>query len=119
MDIYGYYIYSVYKQGSINLAFFSEKAGCPEAKYLGLMTKDIKEFNIPKSSWIMFADHDYNRLIEVGAYVWFKNKDWQKELKALKDFGHKVESDALVTKRIDFTAKEYLPKKIENKDFLP
>jgi hypothetical protein len=25
MDVYGYYIYSVYKQGSINLAFFSEK----------------------------------------------------------------------------------------------
>ena len=29
-DAYGYYIYSVYKQGSINLAFFSEKAGCPD-----------------------------------------------------------------------------------------
>jgi len=119
MDVYGYYIYSVYKQGSINLAFFSEKAGCPDAKYLGLMTKDIKKYDIPRSSWIKLADHDYKRLREVGNYDWFKSKEWQGELKALKDFGYKVESDALVTKKIDFTAKDYLPGKIENKDFLP
>ncbi len=119
MDVYGYYIYSVYKQGSINLAFFSEKAGCPDAKYLGLMTKDIKNFDIPKSSWIKLADHDMKRLKEVEDYQWFKNKEWQAELKALTDFGYKVESDALVSKKIEFTAKEYLPKKIETKDFLP
>lgn len=119
MDAYGYYIYSVYKQGSINLAFFSEKAACPKAKYLGLMTKDIKNFDIPKTSWIKMRDLDYRRIKEMMGYDWLKGKEWQAELKALRDFQYKVESDALVAKNIEFTAKEYLPQKIENKDFLP
>ena len=118
MDIWGAYIYSVYKQGSINLAFFSEKAACPKAKYLGLMTKDIKNFDIPRSSWIKMNQGDYKRLLEVSKYEWFKKKEWQQELEALKNFGYKIESDALVSKKIEFTAKHYLPTKIANKDFL-
>ena len=118
MDIYGYYIYSVYKQGSINLAFFSEKAGTPKAKYLGFAVDDVKRFDIPRSSWIKLDKHDFKRLSEVSKYDWFKKKIWQEELKKLKDFGYKIESDALVAKKIEFTAKEYLPTKIENKLFL-
>ncbi len=118
MDAYGYYIYSVYKQGSINLAFFSEKAGCPDAKYIGLKTKDIKRFDIPKTNWIEMNDLDYKRIKEIQNYDWFKNKAWQAELKALKDFKYKVESDSLVSKSIDFTSKVYLPTIIDNKDFI-
>lgn len=118
MDVYGYYIYSVYKQGSINLAFFSEKAGCPKAKYLGFSIDDVKKFDIPKSSWIKFDKHDIKRLSEVSSYDWFKKKEWQEELRKIKEFGYKIESDALVAKKIDFTAKEYLPYKIDNKIFL-
>lgn len=118
MDVYGYYIYSVYKQGSINLAFFSEKAGTPQAKYLGFSMDDVKRFDIPRSSWIKLDKHDVKRLSEVAKYDWFKKKEWQDELKKIKDFGYKIESDALVAKKIEFTAKEYLPHKIENKLFL-
>lgn len=118
MDVWGQYIYSVYKQGSINLAFFSEKAACPEAKYLGLLTRDIKKYDIPRSSWIKMNKQDYKRLSEVAKYDWFKRKEWQEEIKSLKDFGYKVESDALVSKNVEFTSKEYLPQKIENEDFL-
>lgn len=118
MDPYGYYIYSVYKQGSINLAFFSEKAGCPEAKYIGLKTADIKAFSIPKTNWIEMKELDFKRLKEIQDYAWFKSKGWQAELKALKEFGHKVELDSLVAKSIEFTAKDYLPSVIDNKDFI-
>ena len=118
-DAYGYYIYSVYKQGSINLAFFSEKAGCPNAKYIGLKTADIKKFDIKKSSWIKMGDLDYKRIKEIQAYDWFKSKEWQAELKALKDFGYKVEMDSLVSKSIEFISDTYLPTIIKKKDFLP
>lgn len=119
MDVYGYYIYSVYKQGSINLAFFSEKAGCPPMKYIGFSVDDVKRFDIPKSSWIKMNELDFKRIKEVSAYDWFKkNKAWLKELKKLKEFGYKVESDSLVSKSIEFTAKEYLPTKIDNKLWL-
>lgn len=117
-DPYGYYIYSVYKQGSINLAFFSEKAGCPDAKFLGLKVDDIENFKIAKSNWIKMNELDFKRLKEIKGYDWFKKKEWQDEIKKAKDFGYKVESDALVTKTIEFMADVYLPKVIKNKDWL-
>lgn len=118
MDPWGYYIYSVYKQGSINLAFFSEKAGSPKANYLGFSTSDIKQFDIPRSAYIKLKDVDYKRLKEIEAYDWFKSPGWKKEFAAMKQFGYKVEQDSLVAKSIEFTAKEYLPTKIENKQFI-
>ncbi|CAJ35151.1 DNA topoisomerase IV subunit A [Methanocella arvoryzae] len=117
MDPWGYYIYSVYKYGSINLAFFSEKAACPRAKYLGLSVKDVMNFDMPRSSWIKLNDEDHKRIAEISEYPWFKKDYWQKELTDLKKFGYKIEQDALVSKSIEFTANNYLPTKIENKDF--
>ena len=118
LDPWGYYIYSVYKQGSINLAFFSEKAGTPSAKYLGFSTKDVKDYDIPASAHIKLNDLDVKRIKEISNYDWFKKPEWQKELSNLKKLGVKVEQDALVAKSIEFTAKEYLPKKLEDMDFL-
>lgn len=119
MDPWGYYIYSVYKQGSINLAFFSEKAGCPKARFMGFMTKDVKTFDMPRNTFIKLKEVDFKRIKEMKQYDWFNTKEWQDELKNLKEFGHKIEQDALVGKSIEFTAKEYLPYKMENKEFLP
>ena len=36
----------------------------------------------------------------------------------MRDFGYKVESDALVSKSIEFMAETYLPDVIKRKDFL-
>ena len=118
MDIWGYYIYSVYKQGSINLAHFSEKSAIPDAKFLGFRTEDVKTYEIPKSSWIPLDNEDYKRVKEISEYEWFKNKkEWQKEFKDLINFKFKVEQDALVGKGIEFMSKKYLPDKINNKDW--
>lgn len=117
-DPYGYYIYSVYKQGSINLAFFSEKAGCPDAKFIGLKYDDVKKFDIAKSNWIKMNEQDLKRLKEIKGYDWFKKKEWQEELKKVKEFGWKIESDALVSKSIEFMATDYLPYVIKNKNWL-
>ena len=42
-DPWGYYIYSVLKQGSINLAYESARMAIPEARYLGLRSKDFEQ----------------------------------------------------------------------------
>ncbi len=119
MDIWGYYIYSVYKQGSINLAHFSKKAAVPDAKFLGFKISDVKKYDIPEAHWIKMDKGDYKRISEIRNYDWFKkDKNWQKEFDKLKNFGHKIEQDALVAKGIEFTAKEYLPKKIKNNDWI-
>ena len=41
-DPWGYYIYSVIKQGSINLAFESQRMAIPDAKFLGLRSQRLR-----------------------------------------------------------------------------
>ena len=118
-DCYGYYIYSVIKQGSINLSFLSDRLGTPDAKYKGLTTLDVEKFAIPHNVTIKMTNLDIKRTKELMQYVWFKPKEWQKELKNMLHFGHKLELEALSAKGIKFISEKYLPEKIKQKDFLP
>ncbi len=47
-DPWGYYIYSVLKQGSINLAFESRRMAIPEAKFLGLRSIDFERCDLSR-----------------------------------------------------------------------
>jgi DNA topoisomerase-6 subunit A len=118
-DCYGYYIYSVIKQGSINLSFLSDRLGTPDAKYIGLTTSDVEKFNIPKNVTIKLNNLDIKRTKELMQYVWFKPKEWQKELKNMLKVGYKLELEALSAKGIKFISEKYLPQKIKQGDFLP
>ncbi len=118
-DPWGYYIYSVIKQGSINLSFLSDRLGTPDAKFIGLTTNDLKEFDIPKNVTIKLTKEDEKRIKELMGYIWFKPKEWQKELSHMAKAGFKMELEALSSKGIKFISKEYLPQKIENREFLP
>ena len=117
-DSWGAYIYSVIKQGSINLSFLSDRLGTPEARYIGLTTRDVKKFDIPKNVTIKLNQGDIKRTNEMLNYVWFKPKDWQDELKNMLKVGYKLELEALSAKGIKFISETYLPQKIKNKDFL-
>lgn len=118
-DAWGFYIYSVIKQGSINLSFLSDRLGTPEARYIGLTTQDVKKFNIPMNVTIKLNQGDIKRTNEMLNYVWFKPKEWQEELNHMLKVGYKLELEALSSKGIRFISEKYLPQKIKNKDFMP
>ncbi len=118
-DAWGYYIYSVIKQGSINLSFLSDRLGTPEARFIGLTTQDVEKFNIPKNVTIKLNKGDIKRTNEMLKYVWFKPKEWQQELNHMLKVDHKLELEALSAKGIKFISDKYLPQKIKEKDFLP
>jgi DNA topoisomerase-6 subunit A len=118
-DPWGYYIYSVIKQGSINLSFLSDRLGTPDAKFIGLTTMDVDKFGIPKNVTIKLNKGDEKRIKEMRRYVWFKPKEWQAELKHMLKAGHKLELEALSAKGIKFISQKYLPEKISSRDFLP
>ena len=118
-DPWGYYIYSVIKQGSINLSFLSDRLGTPEAKFIGLTTQDVSKFDIAKNVTIKLNQGDVKRTNEMLKYMWFKPKDWQHELNHMLNVGYKLELEALSSKGIKFITEKYLPQKIEKKEFLP
>ncbi|RLJ07161.1 MAG: DNA topoisomerase VI [Candidatus Aenigmatarchaeota archaeon] len=118
-DPWGYYIYSVIKQGSINLSFLSDRLGTPDARFIGLTTQDVEEFGIAKNVTIKLDQGDIKRAQEMLNYVWFKPKEWQEELKHMLKVGYKLELEALSSKGIKFISEKYLPQKIKEQRFLP
>jgi len=117
-DPYGWYIYSVIKQGSMALAAHSDLMSVPEAKYIGMTIDDIKEYELESVTERM-KDGDIKRAQEMLQYPWFQNKEWQEQLKKAITQKVRIEQQALANKRLDFVATHYLPEKINNKIFLP
>jgi DNA topoisomerase-6 subunit A len=117
-DPYGWYIYSVIKQGSMALAAHSEFMSVPDAKYVGMTLEDVKDYGLEAVTEHM-TEGDVKRAKEMMAYPWFQNKEWQDELKKAIDMKIRIEQQALANKKLDFVATHYLPEKIKNKIFLP
>ena len=117
-DPWGYYIYSVVKQGSINLAFESERMAIPKAKFIGLSSADPETYGLPRNVGIKLNDKDVSRAKELINYRWFQKKEWQEEIKRMLASGLKYELDALANKDFRYLTKTYLPKKLKDQDWL-
>ena len=117
-DPWGYYIYSVVKQGSINLAFESERMAIPKAKFIGLSSSDPDTYGLPRNVGIKLNDKDVSRAKELINYRWFQKKDWQEEIKRMLASGLKYELDALANKDFRYLSKTYLPRKLKERDWL-
>ena len=117
-DIYGAYIYSVLKYGSIALSHASERLTIPSVKYVGITMDDVIKYDL-KKQLIKLDEKDLARIKQVSKYDWFKNnKDWQRQFKMMKEFNGKVEIQSLSSKGVSFISEIYLPEKIKKKDFL-
>jgi DNA topoisomerase-6 subunit A len=117
-DPWGYYIYSVVKQGSISLAFESKRMAIPAAKFVGLSSFDPLRHDLPRNTGIRLNDKDIARAKEIRNYEWFQKKEWQREIKQMLDANLKFELDALANKDFQYLSKTYLPRKMKDRDWL-
>ncbi|HXX68888.1 MAG TPA: DNA topoisomerase IV subunit A [Polyangiaceae bacterium] len=117
-DPWGLYIYSVLKQGSINLAYESMRMAVPNVRFLGMSASDYKKFKMSKAAEIKLTKEDVTRAEQMKAYPWFKDPKWQREIQGIIDNGFKMEVDSLLTKSISFITEEYIPKKLRDRDYL-
>lgn len=117
-DPWGWYIYSVLKFGSITLAHMAGEMAISNVKFIGITCDDVVNYDL-KKHFIKLTDQDIARLKQMQNYEWFaKHKEWQRQFKMMKDFGAKVEIQALSSKGITFISEKYLPEKIKKQDFL-
>jgi len=117
-DPWGFYIYSVLKQGSINLAYESMRMAVPDARFIGLSSFDKTKYKIPPSVHVPMKEQDYSRAKQMLTYPWFQAPRWQKEIQEMVRSGQKYEIQALTTHSISFVTEEYLPRKLKDKDWL-
>jgi len=118
-DPWGHYIYSVIKQGSINLAFESERMAIPDAKYLGIRSADFTRCELSDDVKISLNDRDIERAKQIAEYPWFiKKKHWQKEIQLMIRNGFKMEVESLITKDISYVTEVYVPERLKAKDWI-
>ena len=126
-DPYGWYIYSVFKVGSINLSYESERLATPQARFLGVSMTDV--FGAPgKRPWlsererrnfiIKATERDIKRAKELMGYSWFQTPKWRREIKIFLDKKAKLEIEAMASKGLRFLADVYIPQKIETGDWI-
>jgi DNA topoisomerase-6 subunit A len=117
-DPWGLYIYSVLKQGSINLAYESMRLAVPQVRYLGMSAFDYKKFKLSPAVQIKLSKEDIERAKQMKKYPWFEDPKWQREIDELLANGFKMEVDGFLTKSISFITEEYIPKKLRDRDWL-
>ena len=118
-DPWGYYIYSVIKQGSINLAFESRRMAIPGCKFLGLRSIDFERCDLSPSVTIQLSAYDIKRANQIARYPWLENKKrWQKEINKMLENGFKLEVESLISKRVSYVTEEYVPERLKAGDFL-
>jgi DNA topoisomerase-6 subunit A len=118
-DPWGYYIYSVIKQGSINLAHESKRMAVPEAKYIGLRSIDFARCQLSDSVKITLNDTDVKRAKQIAGYPWFEHKPkWQKEIEQMLKNGFKLEVESLISKDISYVTETYVPQRLADNDWL-
>ncbi len=118
-DPWGYYIYSVIKQGSINLAYESKRMAVPAARFMGIRSKDYDRYQLSSSVTIKLTDNDVKRAKQIAKYPWFEHKKpWQKEIELMLKNGFKLEVEALISKDISYVTEEYVPARLRDQDWL-
>jgi DNA topoisomerase-6 subunit A len=118
-DPWGYYIYSVLKQGSINLAYESRRMAIPAARFLGLRSNDYERCQLSPSVQIKLNEQDIKRARQIAQYPWFvQKKPWQKEIELMLKNGFKLEVEALISKDISYVTEQYVPSRLEEGNFL-
>lgn len=128
-DPYGFYIYSVFRVGSITLSYESERLATPKARFLGVMMSDV--YGSPKlgkkpylsdserKNYIIKAkEMDIKRARELMNYKWFQTPRWKVEIDIFLEKLSKLEIEALTSKGLRFLADTYIPSKIEVGDWL-
>lgn len=118
-DPWGHYIYSVIKQGSISLAYESQRMAIPDAKFLGIRAMDYERYDLSDDVQIGLNDRDITRAKQIADYPWFASKKpWQMEIKQMLTNGFKMEVEALITKDISYVTEVYVPERLAAKDWL-
>jgi DNA topoisomerase-6 subunit A len=109
----------VIKQGSINLAYESKRMAIPDAKFLGLRSRDYQRCELTPSVKINLNEQDVKRAKQIAGYPWFAGKKaWQKEINLMLENGFKLEVESLISKNISYVTEVYTPARLAEGDWL-
>ncbi len=118
-DPYGHYIHSVYLRGSKRLSYESPFLATPNIKLLGVLTRDLDKYKIPKGARIPMNKQDEKRTKDLLNEEFVKtNKAWETDLKLALKKKEKAEIQAFASHGFKFLTDKYLPEKLSTGDWI-
>ncbi|MHA2069149.1 MAG: helix-hairpin-helix domain-containing protein, partial [Candidatus Thorarchaeota archaeon] len=118
-DPYGHYIYSVFLRGSKRLSYESPFIATPDLKLLGVLSRDLEEYNIPKSVRIPMEPTDIKRVRDMLKEPFVQqNRAWVKDLQLMLKLREKAEIQAFASHSFEYLTDDYLPRKLETGDWI-
>ncbi|MGQ4910750.1 MAG: helix-hairpin-helix domain-containing protein [Candidatus Thorarchaeota archaeon] len=118
-DPYGHYIYSVFLRGSKRLSYESPFIATPELKLLGVLSRDLDEYKIPKAVRIPMQPTDIKRVKDMLKEPFVRrNKPWVEDLQLMLKLKEKAEIQAFASHSFKYLTDDYLPRKLETGDWI-
>jgi DNA topoisomerase VI subunit A len=109
----------VYLRGSKALSYESPFLATPDIKLLGVLTKDLDNYKIPKQVRIPMKKTDINRAKQMLDEDFIKkNKPWYEDLDRMLKRKEKAEIQGFASHGFEFLTDEYLPTKLETADWI-
>ncbi|HME56607.1 MAG TPA: hypothetical protein VKM55_30685 [Candidatus Lokiarchaeia archaeon] len=118
-DPYGHYIFSIYLRGSKKLSYESPFLATPNIHLLGVLTRDLDSYTVPKECRIPMNKTDLKRCQEMLNEDFVKkNKNWVTDLELMMKVKEKAEIQSLSAHGFEYLTEEYLPSKISTADWI-
>ncbi|MFX1241738.1 MAG: hypothetical protein ACFFA7_10880 [Promethearchaeota archaeon] len=118
-DPYGHYIHSVYLRGSKRLSYETPFLATPDIKLLGVLTRDLDTYQLPKEVRLDMTKEDLKRANDMVKEDFVKkNKKWEEDIRLAIKYKIKAEIQAFSSKGIEFLTDKYLPEKLTTGDWI-
>ncbi len=118
-DPFGHYIHSVYLRGSKRLSYESPFLATPHLRLLGVLGRDLDQYNIPKECRLRMTPEDIKRAKAVMNEPFVaQNPKWVADIRLMVKRKEKAEIQALSSHGFEFLADTYLPTKLETGDWI-
>lgn len=118
-DPYGHYIYSVYLRGSKRLGYESPFLATPRLHLVGVLSRDLNEYNIPDNCRLKMSKADITRTVQMLKEPFVqKNLNWVEDLELMLSTKRKAEIQALATHGFEYLTETYLPTKMTTGDWI-
>ncbi|KAM1342951.1 hypothetical protein ACFX14_007303 [Malus domestica] len=114
-DPYGFDILSIYRFGSMQMAYDAKFLRVPEVLWLGAFPSDSEKYSLPQQCLLPLTAEDKRKTeaILLRCYLQREAPQWRFELKLMLERGVKFELEALSVHEINFLSEVYIPSKIQ------
>ncbi|KAJ7960923.1 meiotic recombination protein SPO11-1 [Quillaja saponaria] len=114
-DPYGFDILTIYRFGSMKMAYDAKYMRVPEIRWLGAFPSDSENYSLPEQCLLPLTAEDKRKIeaMLLRCYLQREVTPWRLELKLMLQKGVKFEIEALSVHSLSFLSESYIPSKIQ------